>query len=42
MKEMKKHEPSIYEKEIDGNEILVARTPCHILEGKLKDIEFML
>ena len=42
MREMKKHENSIYEREVDGNQIMVSRTPCHILETKLKNIEFML
>ena len=42
MKEMQKHEPSIYQREVDGNEIMVSRSPCHELEKKLKNIEFML
>ena len=40
--EMKKTEPSIYETEVDGNTILVARKACHLLEDKLSDIEFMI
>ena len=35
-------EPSIYEQEVDGNTILVARQACHSLYDKLKDIEFTL
>lgn len=40
--EMLKHEPSIYEQEVDGNTILIARQACHVLEDKLQDIEFTL
>lgn len=40
--EMKKTEPTIYETEVEGNTILVARKACHELEDKLSDIEFML
>lgn len=35
-------EPSIYESNIDGNTILVARKACHELEPLLFDIEFTL
>lgn len=40
--EIKKQDPSIYTHEVDGNEIIVSRTPCHKLESKLHNIEFML
>ena len=40
--EMMKTEPTIYETEVEGNTILVARRACHELEDKLSDIEFML
>ena len=41
-KEMLKAESSIYEQEVEGSTILVARKACHELEDQLKDIEFML
>jgi hypothetical protein len=40
--EMQISEPSIYESEIDGNKILVARKSCLELESLLFDIEFTL
>ena len=40
--EMMKSEPTIYETEVEGNTILVARKACHLIEDKLSNIEFML
>jgi hypothetical protein len=41
-REMQKKEMSIYDSEVDGHTILVARKPCHELYDVLGDIKFSL